>query len=87
MELSRKVTIDHESVYEHFRTRCEKAGISMRQLAKEVGVTPQNFTQWKVREPHTLITIRKMDAILKRRMAEKGIADEDNGNGGGHAQA
>lgn len=69
---NRNITTD---LYRSLKQRCDAAGTNIQEVCKQAGVTRSTVQNWKIREPHTIETIRRLeqaiDEIKKNKKSRK----------------
>jgi len=52
--------------YRYLKTRCAAAGTSLKSICEEAGIVPQALTPWKSKDPKSIETLRKLEAVLDK---------------------
>ena len=57
--------------YDHIANECEKLGISVGELSRKADIDRSVLHAWKIKEPKTLQTWRRIKSVLKHLKAAK----------------
>lgn len=52
-------------IYTSLKIECAKAGITLKEMCERAGVNRDLLSEWKKKEPKSIITLRKLRAAIK----------------------
>lgn len=65
-------------IYTSLKIECAKAGISLRQMCLHANINPDVLTEWKRKDPKSIIMLRKMrQAIAELDTQKKASVDTE----------